>query len=96
VIGLTDPIPNDVCCVRSGFSEDVWQRFSASLQRFLATEEGRAAYYDLVAGVAAAPCSDDEFDGFRQALKDSGVSAGTLLDAAEAKLERRRNRKAGS
>jgi phosphate/phosphite/phosphonate ABC transporter binding protein len=96
VIGLTDPIPNDVCCVRSGFSEDVWQRFSASLQRFLATEEGQAAYYDLVAGVAAAPCSDDEFDGFRQALKDSGVSAGTLLDAAEAKLERRRNRKAGS
>lgn len=90
VIALTDPIPNDVCCVRAGFPADVWERFAASLQRFLATDEGRAAYYDLVAGVAARPCDDSHFDGFRSALSDSGVSAGALLEAAEAKLERRR------
>jgi ABC-type phosphate/phosphonate transport system substrate-binding protein len=90
VLALTDPIPNDVCCVRRGFSEAVWQRFSASLDRFLATPEGQSAYYDLVAGVAAAPCSDGDFDGFRNALRSSGVSAVSLLEAAEERLRRQR------
>ena len=90
VIALTDPIPNDVCCVRRGFPEHVWERFEASLQRFLELPDGRSAYYDLVAGVAAQPCSDRDFDGFREALTASGVSAGALLDAAEARLRRER------
>jgi len=90
ILALTDPIPNDVCCVRRGFSEAVWQRFAASLDRFLATPEGQSAYYDLVAGVAAAPCSDGDFDGFRNALRSSGVSAVSLLEAAEERLRRQR------
>jgi len=89
VVALTDPIPNDVCCVRRGFSETVWQQFRASLQRFLDTPDGRAAYYDLVAGVAASDCTDSDFDGFRGALKQSGVSASKLLDAAEKRLKQR-------
>ncbi len=91
VIALTDPIPNDVCCVRRGFPSTVWERFEVSLQRFLATAEGRSAYYDLVAGVAAASCSDADFDDFREALKESGVSASKLLEAAEERLERTRS-----
>jgi len=90
ILALTDPIPNDVCCVRKGFPDRVWKRFEASLRRFLSTPEGRAAYYDLVAGVAAASCSDRDFDDFRAALLRSGVSAVRLLDAAEEKLEGRR------
>ncbi len=86
VIALTDPIPNDVCCVRRGFPESTWREFEDSLQRFLATSEGQGAYYDLVAGVAAAPCTDTDFDDFRDALKKTGVSASKLLEAAEAKL----------
>jgi ABC-type phosphate/phosphonate transport system substrate-binding protein len=95
ILALTDPIPNDVCCVRRGFSETVWEQFEASLQRFLETPDGRSAYYDLVAGVAAAPCTDDDFDDFRAALTDAGVSASALLDAAEARLERDRAKKGG-
>jgi len=91
VVALTDPIPNDVCCVRRGFSSVVWQRFEASLRRFLETEEGRAAYYDLVAGVAATSCTDADFDEFRNALRESGVSASKLLEAAEERLERGRS-----
>jgi ABC-type phosphate/phosphonate transport system substrate-binding protein len=91
VIALTDPIPNDVCCVRRGFPSVVWQRFEASLRRFLETAEGRAAYYDLVAGVAADSCTDADFDDFREALKESGVSASKLLEAAEERLERNRS-----
>jgi phosphonate transport system substrate-binding protein len=90
VLALTDPIPNDVCCVRRGFPETTWQRFEASLQRFLATPDGQGAYYDLVAGVAAEPCVDADFDDFRDALKRTGVSASKLLEAAEANLERKR------
>jgi ABC-type phosphate/phosphonate transport system substrate-binding protein len=93
IVALTDPIPNDVCCVRRGFSESVWTQFEASLQRFLETPDGRGAYYDLVAGVAAAPCTDADFDEFRGALTDAGVSASALLEAAE---ERLRKKKGGS
>lgn len=90
IIALTDPIPNDVCCVREGFPEATWRRFESSLQNFLDTPDGRSAYYDLVAGVAAQPCSDEDFDDFRAALAATGMSAGRLLEAEEAKLERRR------
>ncbi len=95
VLALTDPIPNDVCCVRRGFPESTWRQFEASLGRFLETPDGQGAYYDLVAGVAAAPCVDADFDEFRNALKKTGVSASKLLEAAEAKLERKKT-KSGS
>lgn len=90
IIALTDPIPNDVCCVRRGFPDTLWREFEESLQRFLATPDGQAAYYDLVAGVAVEPCTDADFDPFRSALQESGVSAVRLLEAAEESLERRR------
>lgn len=92
VIALTPPIPNDVCCVRKGFPETVWREFEGSLQRFLATEEGQGAYYDLVAGVAAEPCTDASFDGFRLALRETGVRAVSLLEAAEEEIERKRRK----
>jgi ABC-type phosphate/phosphonate transport system substrate-binding protein len=95
IIALTDPIPNDVCCVRRGFAETVWTQFEASLQRFLDTPDGRGAYYDLVAGVAAARCTDADFDEFRTALGEAGVSASALLEAAEQRLERQRRKKGG-
>ncbi len=95
IVALTDPIPNDVCCVRKGFSPTTWGQFEASLQRFLETPDGQGAYYDLVAGVAAAPTSDADFDDFRTALTEAGVSASALLDAAEAKLERQRQKSGG-
>jgi phosphonate transport system substrate-binding protein len=95
VLALTDPIPNDVCCVRRGFSKSVWGQFEASMQRFLDTPDGRSAYYDLVAGVAAAPCTDADFDEFRTALSDAGVSASALLEAAEERLESKRQKQGG-
>jgi len=95
IIALTDPIPNDVCCVRKGFSRRVWERFETSLQRFLETPEGLSAYHDLVAGVAAAPCNNAAFDPFREALRQSGVTAGKILEAAEKKLEAKRKRAGG-
>jgi phosphonate transport system substrate-binding protein len=90
IIALTDPIPNDVCVVRRGFPEETWQTFADSLQRFLVTDGGRVALFDLVAGIAATPTEDSAFDGFRQALEASGMSAAGLLEAEEEKLEQRR------
>ena len=92
VIARTDPIPNDVCATRKGFSEDLWQRFEASLQRFLVTPAGREAYFDLVAGVAAKPAGDEAFDGFREALSESGTPVDAILNAAEAKLDQKRSK----
>jgi len=95
IVALTDPIPNDVCCVRQGFPEAIWAKFHASLERFLETADGRSAYYDLVAGVAAAPCQDSDFDGFRDGLERAGVSASRLLEAEEQKLQERRAKAEG-
>jgi ABC-type phosphate/phosphonate transport system substrate-binding protein len=93
VLALTDPIPNDVCCVRRGFPKATWDRFERSLQKFIATPEGLRAYLDLVAAVAARPCDDLAFDGFRAALKATGVSAVQLLEAEEVKLRTKREGK---
>lgn len=95
VVKLTDPVPNDVCCVRRGFSRPVWERFERSLQRFIATPEGLRAYLDLVASVAARPVDDAHFDGFRAALKGAGISASALMDAEEEKLRKKREGKGG-
>lgn len=87
LVALTEPIPNDLCAKREGFSEALWERFEESFRRFLQTPGGREAYFDLVAGVDAARVGDSAFDGFRQALETSGMSADTLLEAAEKKLQ---------
>lgn len=93
VLALTDPIPNDVCCVRRGFPKATWDRFERSLQKFIATPEGLRAYLDLVAAVAARPSDDATFDGFRAALRATGVSAVKLLEAEEEKLRKKREGK---
>ena len=94
IVALTDPIPNDVCAVRKGFSSSLWDRFYASFLRFLETPAGREAYFDLVAGVEAAVTSDSAFDGFREALETSGMSADSLLEAAENKLKKKKEKAA--
>jgi ABC-type phosphate/phosphonate transport system substrate-binding protein len=94
VIALTDPIPNDLCAVRQGFSPQIWDRFYASLQRFLDTENGKSALFDLLAAVTVAPTTDSDFDGFREALQVAGISAENLLEAEERKLEARREKEA--
>ena len=92
VLALTDPIPNDVCAVRKGFQTSLWDRFYASLQRFLQTPAGKEAFFDLLAGIEAATTSDAAFDGFREALEASGMSADSLLDAAEDKLKKKQQK----
>ncbi len=90
VVALTDPIPNDLCAVRAGFPEPVWQRFLASFERYLETPEGREVYHDLLTAVGVAPADDPAFDGFRAALDAAGMSAEGLLEAEEEKLERQK------
>ncbi|MEM8934350.1 MAG: PhnD/SsuA/transferrin family substrate-binding protein, partial [Acidobacteriota bacterium] len=92
LVALTDPIPNDVCAMRDGFDPELWRRFEASFRRFLETPTGQEAYFDLVAGVEAAAATDRSFDGFRNALDASGMSADKLLDAEERKLEAKRDK----
>ncbi|MEM1201747.1 MAG: PhnD/SsuA/transferrin family substrate-binding protein [Acidobacteriota bacterium] len=92
ILALTDPIPNDVCAMREGFSPRLWERFEASFRRFLETPQGQEAYFDLVAGVDVATSEDRDFDGFREALDAAGLSADKLLDAAEDKLRKRREK----
>ncbi|MFQ5527012.1 MAG: PhnD/SsuA/transferrin family substrate-binding protein [Thermoanaerobaculia bacterium] len=90
IIALTDPIPNDLCAVRKGFSEEIWQRFLASFQRYLQTPEGSDVFNALLTAVGVAEIDDSAFDGFRAALEASGMSAEGLMEAAEEKLEKQK------
>jgi len=90
VLKLTDPIPNDLCVVRQGFPEKIWQRFLESFDRFLETPQGKDAFADILAGVAVTRTDDSVMDGFRAALDAAGMSADTLLQSEEEKLERKR------
>ena len=96
VLALSDPIPNDLCAKREGLSEEVWERFEASLQRYLQTEEGQEVLFDVLTAVGAAPTDDAAFDGFRRALATAGLSAEGLLEEAERRLESQREKKEGS
>lgn len=95
VLKLTDPIPNDLCVVRRGFPARIWQRFEESFHRFLDTPAGKAAFLDILAGVAVNPADDASLDEFRAALDAAGMSADRLLAAEEEKLERRRQTEKG-
>lgn len=90
IIALTDPIPNDLCAVRKGLSEDIWRRFVDSFQRYLETPEGQDVFNALLTAVGAAEIDDSAFDGFRGALEASGISAEGLMEAAEEKLEKKK------
>lgn len=89
ILALTDPIPNDLACVRRGFPRRTWEKFEASLRRFLATEQGRGALFDLVAAVDVNATDDRAFDPFREALRSAGMNASQLLEAEEAKARER-------
>ena len=73
-----------------------WKKFEASLQRYLQTEEGKAVLFDVLTAIGAAPTDDAAFDGFREALRTSGLSAEGLLEEAEKKLESRRQKEESS
>ena len=90
ILALTDPIPNDLCAVRRGFPEPVWQRFTESFDRFLQTQTGKDAFFDILAGVAVSPTDDRAFDGFRSALSAAGMNPQQILEAEEKKLEEQR------
>lgn len=96
ILALTDPIPNDLCVVRKGLSDRIFERFERSLERFLRTPQGQAAFHDLVAGVGIQRVEDAAFRGFREALARAGVNAEKLLAAEESKLARRREAAGGS
>ena len=95
VLKISDPIPNDLCAVRKDFPEETWQRFLASLQRFIETENGKSALFDLLAGVSVAATDDAAFDDFRDALVTAGIEAEGLVRAAEEKHEERRTSEEG-
>ncbi len=90
VLALSDPIPNDLCAVRAGFPAHIWERFQASFDRFLETDLGKEAFFDLLAGVDVGRTDDSGYDGFRRALATAEISAEGLLQAEEEKLERRK------
>jgi ABC-type phosphate/phosphonate transport system substrate-binding protein len=86
VFALTDPIPSDVCCVRRGFPSGTWDRLHASVERFLATPDGRKSYLRLVGGSGTAPTDDSSFTELRANLDSAGVDVVELLKIEEAKL----------
>lgn len=90
IVALTDPIPNDLCAARKGLSPEIFQRFLDSFKRYLDTPEGSDVFNALLTAVNVAEIDDSAFDGFRAALEASGMSAEGLMEAAEEKLEQRK------
>ena len=72
IVALSNPIPNDLCAARAGFSEDLWERFEQSFRKFLATPAGQEAYFDLVAGVDAASVDDSHLRRLPSGARELG------------------------
>jgi phosphonate transport system substrate-binding protein len=69
IIEFTDPIPNDPVVFRKDLPEDMKQKISDALIRYVKTDEGRQTLQRLSGVTGLVPTSDREYDKTREYLK---------------------------
>ncbi|MEM9325418.1 MAG: phosphate/phosphite/phosphonate ABC transporter substrate-binding protein [Bacteroidota bacterium] len=75
VIAVTDPIPNDPVVFNRNMSRQMQFDISLAMVKFIATPEGKEAMESLYSMQGYVRCSDEDYDGLREALRYSERSA---------------------
>lgn len=75
IMQLTDPIPNDPLMFRKDLPDDLKNKITDSLQRYIKTPEGAEVLMDLYHITGFKEASDHDYDKIREYLKDVGMSA---------------------
>lgn len=75
ILQLTGPIPNDPLIFRKDMSNELKNKISESLKRYIKTEEGSKVMYNLYHITDFKEASDKDYDKVRGYLKDLGKTA---------------------
>ncbi len=75
ILKLTGPIPNDPVTFRKDLSENLKQKVTDSLLRYIKTEEGKKTMYSLYHITDFQSASDKDYDKVRGYLNDLGRAA---------------------
>jgi phosphonate transport system substrate-binding protein len=79
IIGFTEDIPNDPWVFRKDMDEGMKQKIIDALIKFVNTDKGREALFEIYDIVGLIPTSDKDYDKLRNMLKDQGISFEKLV-----------------
>lgn len=75
ILKLTGPIPNDPIVFRKDMSEELKEKVTKSLLKYIQSEEGAKVFKDMYHITAFKEATDKDYDIIREYLKDVGADA---------------------
>jgi phosphonate transport system substrate-binding protein len=79
IIGFTEEIPNDPWVFRKDMDEEMKEKVIAGLLKYMKTEKGQKAMYEIYDIVGLIPTKDSDYDKLRKMLREQGVSFEKLV-----------------
>ncbi len=79
VLKITDKIPNDPFVFRKGMPADITKKFIDGLNKYLSTEEGKAAFKSIYAVDGVVPATNKDYDALRKVLKSTNTDVAALI-----------------
>ena len=80
IIGFTEEIPNDPWVFRKDMDEEMKQKIIDALIKFVNTNKGKKAMFEIYDIVGLIPTSDKDYDKLRNMLKAQGISFEKLVE----------------
>jgi len=74
IIGFSEDIPNDPWVFRKDMDEGMKKKIINAILKFIKTEEGRRAMYEIADIVDLIPATDEDYDPLRKMLKEQNIS----------------------
>ncbi len=79
IIGFTEDIPNDPFVFRKDMDEEMKTKIIDGLLKFVSTEKGKQAMYEIYDIIGLIPTEDSDYDILRNMLKDQNISFEKLV-----------------
>ncbi|MFO7446667.1 MAG: phosphate/phosphite/phosphonate ABC transporter substrate-binding protein [Ignavibacteriaceae bacterium] len=79
IIGFTQDIPNDPFVFRKDMDEDMKDRVIDAFIKFVSTESGQKAMYEIYDIIGLIPAKDSDYDILRDMLKEQNISFEKLV-----------------
>jgi phosphonate transport system substrate-binding protein len=79
IIGYTQDIPNDPWVFRKDMDEEMKDKIIDALLKFVSTEEGQKALYEIYDVVSLIPTTDEDYNSLRAMLRDLNINFERLV-----------------
>jgi phosphonate transport system substrate-binding protein len=79
IIGFTEDIPNDPWVFRKDMDEEMTEKIIDALLKYVGTEKGQKALYEIYDIVGLIPTKDSDYDVLRKMLHEQNISSEKLI-----------------